>query len=57
MVASTRGYTGVRAAEVLLPGRNLVVVTRVAGFRSQGQLELLPENRERIEELGERFWW
>ncbi len=52
IVASTRGYTGVKAAEALLPGRNLVVVTHMAGFRSPGQLELLPESRERIEELG-----
>lgn len=55
VVASTRGYTGVRAAEILLPGRNLVVVTHMAGFRSPGQLELLPENRRRIEELGGRI--
>ncbi len=52
VVASTRGYTGVRAAETLLPGRNLVIVTHMAGFKSPGTLELDPDSRRRMEELG-----
>lgn len=51
VVASTRGETGVKAAE-LFKGYNVVVVTHVTGFREPGAQEFSPEAAERIRELG-----
>lgn len=53
VVATTRGTTGVAFAEALKgKGVNLVCVTHSAGFKEPGKLELLPENKSRIESLG-----
>ncbi len=53
VVATTRGNTGVRFAEALAESDvNLVCVTHSAGFREPSKLELLPENRQRIEARG-----
>ncbi|RJS84058.1 hypothetical protein CW702_03010 [Candidatus Bathyarchaeota archaeon] len=51
VVASTRGETGVKAAEIF-KGYNLVVVTHHTGFRAPGIQEMKEENRKTIEELG-----
>ena len=52
VVASTTGQTGVKAAELFGRGFNLIIVTHMAGFRSPGHVELLPQHRRKIEELG-----
>ena len=53
VVASTRGYTGVKAVEAF-KGYNVVVVTHSQGFREPGKQELTEENREKIEAGGGR---
>lgn len=54
VVASTRGDTGIKAAE-LFQGYNLIVVTHSTGFRAPDAQELLPENRRAIEERGAKI--
>lgn len=54
LVASTTGATGVRAAQ-LFQGRNVVVVTHVAGFAGPNTQELEDEHRAAIEALGGRI--
>lgn len=51
VVASTRGDTGARAAEVFR-GYNLVVVTHSAGFKDPDAQELTPANAEAIRSRG-----
>lgn len=51
LVATTRGVTGVQAAAKLQTS-NLVVVTHSAGFRKENELELTPENCQKIKSLG-----
>ncbi len=51
VVASTRGETGVKAAE-LFQGYNVVVVTHVTGFREPGAQEFSQEAAEKIRKLG-----
>ena len=51
VVASTRGGTGVKAAEAF-KGSKVVVVTHCAGFDKPDSQQLTEENRKRIEELG-----
>jgi len=53
LVASTRGVTGVKAAE-MYEGKDvrLIVVGHQTGFPSAGVQQFKPENRERIEALG-----
>ncbi len=51
VVASTRGWTGVKAVEVF-EGYNVVVVTHSQGYREPGKQELTEENREKIEAAG-----
>lgn len=51
VVASTRGGTGVKAAEAF-KGYNVVVVTHSTGLREPGKQELLEENREKIVAAG-----
>jgi len=53
VVASTRGDTGVRAAQQFA-GFNLVVVTHVTGFGDPDVQELTPQNRMALESLGAR---
>jgi hypothetical protein len=47
VVASTRGYTGVKVSK-MFKGLNVVVVTHHAGFRGFGQNELEEKNRKKI---------
>ena len=57
VVATTRGNTGVAFAEALKgKGANLVCVTHSAGFKEPGKLELLPENKAKIETLGGKVY-
>ena len=51
VVASTKGDTGVRAAEEF-KGYKVIVVSHTAGFTAPGNQELTSENKARIEELG-----
>ncbi len=51
LVASTRGWTGVQAAE-LFQGRHVVVVSHSTGFVEPNVQELTEENRTRIEAAG-----
>lgn len=51
LVASTKGETGVKAAETF-EGYNVVVVTHSTGFTSPDIQELKAENRERILKAG-----
>ncbi len=51
IVASTRGNTGVKAAEYF-KGYNLVVVPHVTGYKNPGEQELTDENKAKIEEVG-----
>jgi hypothetical protein len=51
VVASTRGYTGVKASK-MFKGLNVVVVTHHAGFANRGQNELEEGNRKEILENG-----
>ena len=51
VVASTRGCTGVKAAE-LFRGEVVVVVTHCDGFDAPNTQQLTEENRARIQELG-----
>jgi hypothetical protein len=53
VVASTRGGTGLRAAE-LFKGYNVVVVTHSAGFREPGKLEVPEETLAKIRGAGGR---
>jgi len=55
VVASTHGNTGLEAAR-LLRGRdlNLVVVTHNFGFREPGVLEMSPDTRRKLTDLGAR---
>jgi hypothetical protein len=53
VVASTTGYTGLKATEVFNSKEyNLVVVSHSAGFKERGFQELSEENRHAIEEQG-----
>lgn len=54
LIASTRGDTGVRAAEVF-KGYNLVVVSHSAGFKEPNYQELTEENRKAIKASGARI--
>ena len=54
LVASTRGETGVHAAQ-LFQGYNLVVVTHSAGFAGPNTQELTEENRAAIEAAGAKI--
>jgi hypothetical protein len=54
LVASTRGATGVQAAQQL-QGYDVVVVTHAAGGHGPNTQELLPENRAAIEAAGARI--
>ena len=54
LVASTRGATGVQAAQQL-QGYDVVVVTHAAGFHGPNTQELAPENRAAIEAAGARI--
>jgi len=54
LVASTRGETGRRAAEVF-KGYHLVVVTHFTGFQEPNEQELTEENRKAIEAAGGRI--
>jgi len=54
VVASTRGDTGIKAAE-LFEGYNLIVVTHCTGFQAPDAQELLPENRRAIEGKGAKI--
>ena len=57
VVATTRGTTGVAFAQALAgKGANLVCVTHSAGFKEPGKLELLPENRAKMEALGAKIY-
>jgi hypothetical protein len=53
LVASTRGGTGLRAAE-LFRGFNLVVISHSAGFGRLNHQELTEDNRKAIEAAGAR---
>jgi hypothetical protein len=53
LVASTRGETGVQAAQQLR-GYDVIVVTHAAGSRGPNTQELTPENRAAIEAAGAR---
>jgi hypothetical protein len=53
LVASTRGATGVQAAQQLR-GYDVVVVTHASGFHGPNTQELSPENRAAIEAAGAR---
>lgn len=55
VIASTRGYTGVKASEIFR-GYNLVVVTHHTGFREPGRQELTEENRRIIEANGGKIY-
>jgi hypothetical protein len=53
VVASTRGDTGLKAAQMLSgDGLNVVVVTHSSGFREPGAQEMSDEARAEIEEAG-----
>jgi hypothetical protein len=51
LVASTRGETGVQAAQQL-QGYDVIVVTHAAGFHGPNTQEFTPENRAAIEAAG-----
>ncbi len=51
VVATTRGITGVFAAEYL-KSNNVIVVTHSTGFHSENEQELTSENRSKIEYSG-----
>lgn len=51
LVASTRGYTGIKAAEVF-KDLNLVVVSHSMGYKENGVREMSRENQKSIEEKG-----
>lgn len=55
VVASVRGFTGVKASEIF-KGYNLVVVTHHTGFKEPGHQELLEENRRKIEANGGKIY-
>jgi len=53
VVASTSGDTGAKAAEALKgTGKNLVVVGHSVGLRGPNMDTFLPENKQKIEDLG-----
>ena len=54
VVATTRGDTGVRAAEVF-KGYNVILVTHSTGFKEANHQELTEENRTAIEANGGRI--
>jgi hypothetical protein len=55
VVASTRGKTGVRAAEAFKDTEiEVVVVTHQTGHRGPGVQQLTEENRKRLQDLGVR---
>ncbi len=57
VVASTFGTTGLKAAKLFQDlDVNLVVVTHNVGFREPGILEMSPETRKEIENLGGRVY-
>jgi len=51
LVASTRGYTGIKAANVFRD-MNLVVVSHAMGWKEPGIPEMIDQNRREIEEKG-----
>lgn len=51
VVASTRGYTAQKAAEIF-KGKNLIVVTHVHGFREPDRIEFPNELRKELESEG-----
>lgn len=51
LVASTRGWTGAKAAQ-LFQSRNLIVVSHSTGFSEPNVQQLTEENREAIEAAG-----
>lgn len=56
LVATTKGQTGVDASKIFSSSEyNLVVVTHHSGFRNPGELDLLPENKEKIEAHGAKL--
>jgi len=54
VVASTTGYTGVKASKIF-KGLNVVVVTHHTGFLNPSQNELEEENRKKIIENGAKI--
>ena len=54
LVASTRGETGVRAAQ-MFQGYDVVVVSHAAGFAAPNTQQLTPENRTAIEAAGAKI--
>lgn len=55
VVASTRGGTGLEAAEMFEGSKTkVVIVTHNVGFKKPGTLEMYDETRRKIEELGAR---
>ena len=54
VVASTHGYTGVKASKIF-KGLNVVVVTHHTGFSRPNQNELEEENRKKIIENGAKI--
>lgn len=55
VIASTYGNTGLEAARLLRDkGVNLVVVTHNFGFREPGNMEMSPETRRELTDLGAR---
>lgn len=55
VVASTYGDTGLKAAEMAAgSGMKLVVVTHNVGFKEPGSIEMSPQTRDRLEEMGAR---
>jgi hypothetical protein len=56
VVASTRGETGVKAAETFKgTDVQVVVVTHQAGLHEPGRIELTDENQKKLEELGAKI--
>lgn len=55
VIASYRGWAGVKALEVFDGDYNVVVVAGVVGFRAPNEHRMTDENRERIEALGGRI--
>ena len=53
VVASTRGNTGIKSAEVFQgTGINVVVVTHQTGHRGAGVQQLTEENKKKLEKMG-----
>ncbi len=54
LIATTTGKTALKALS-LLPGKKIIAVTHAAGFDKENEQELLPKNREKIEQMGGRI--